>query len=32
VLVDEIKVRFQDTVERFAAAFWLCRFTHHRTV
>ncbi len=31
LLVDEIKVRFQDAVERFAAAFWLCRFGHRRT-
>ena len=31
LLVDEIKVRFQDAVERFAAAFSLCRFGHQRT-
>ena len=30
-LVDEIKVRFQDAVERPAAAFSLCRFGHHWT-
>ena len=30
-LANEFKVRFQDTVERFAAAFWLRRFGHHRT-
>ena len=31
LLVDEIKVWFQDAVERFAAAFSLCRFGHQRT-
>ena len=31
LLVDEIKVRFQDAVERFAAAFSLCRIGHQRT-
>jgi hypothetical protein len=31
LLLDEIEVRFQDTVERFAAAFSLCRFCHQRT-
>ena len=30
LLVDEIKVRFQDAVERFATAFSLCRFGHQR--
>ena len=30
-LADEIKVRFQDAAEWFAAAFSLCRFGHHRT-
>jgi len=30
LLVDEIKVRFQDAVERFAAAFSLCLFGHQR--
>jgi hypothetical protein len=28
---DEIEVRFQNAVERFAAAFWMCRFGHRRT-
>ena len=31
-LADEIVVRFQNAVERFAAAFLMCRFSHHRTV
>ena len=30
LLADEIKVRFQDAVERFATAFSLCRFGHQR--
>jgi hypothetical protein len=30
-LADEIKVRFQNAVERFAAAFLMCRFSHRRT-
>jgi hypothetical protein len=30
-LADEIVVRFQNAVERFAAAFLMCRFSHHRT-
>ena len=30
LLVNEIKVRFQDAVERPAAAFSLCRFGHQR--
>ena len=30
LLLDEIKVRFQDAVERFATAFSLCRFGHQR--
>lgn len=29
-LVDEIEMRFQDTVERLAAAFSMCRFSHRR--
>ena len=29
LLVDEIKMRFQDALERFAAAFWLSRIGHH---
>ena len=31
LLMDEIKVRFQNTVERLAAAFSLCRIGHQRT-
>ena len=31
LLADEIKVRFQNAVECFAAAFSLCRFGHQRT-
>ena len=31
LLVDEIKVRFQDAVIRPATAFSLCRFGHQRT-
>ncbi len=31
LLVDEIKVRFQNAVKRFAASFSLCRFGHQRT-
>ena len=31
LLMNKIKVRFQDAVERFAAAFSLCRFGHQRT-
>ena len=30
-LADEIEVRFQNAVERFAAAFLMCRFSHRRT-
>jgi hypothetical protein len=30
-LADEIVVRFQNAVERFAAAFLMCRFSHRRT-
>ena len=30
-LADEIVVRFQNAVERFAAAFLMCHFSHRRT-
>jgi len=30
-LADEIVVRFQNAVERFAAAFLMCRISHRRT-